>query len=104
MFVSCEMGRLELFRRHVARVTNTYLGRLKSGELPPADSVALAQRGAAAAPLLAIADATTAPALATWLRGAAEASRGNSDHLLIVIDSLHSWADGIAVGHQSTRP
>src|SRR5918997_1542382 len=35
LFVSCEMSALELLRRHTARVTSTYLGRLKSGELGP---------------------------------------------------------------------
>ena len=96
LFVTAEMGRLELFRRHTARVTGTFLGRLKTGELPPAHSVALAQQGAAAAPLLAIADATRAPAPPAWIRQAAEVARGEAQHFLIVVDSVHSWAEGIA--------
>ncbi|HLZ73338.1 MAG TPA: DnaB-like helicase C-terminal domain-containing protein [Dehalococcoidia bacterium] len=98
LYVSAEMARLELFRRHTARVTETYLGRLRSGELLPADSLALACRAAAAAPQLAIADATTAPAAPAWIRAAAEVTRGDSPYLLLVIDSLHSWADAIAEG------
>jgi len=62
LFVTCEMARLELFRRHTARTTGTFLGRLKSGEFRPNDSLSLAREAAAAAPLLAIADATRAPA------------------------------------------
>jgi replicative DNA helicase len=98
LYVSAEMSALELFRRHVARVTETYLGRLKSGELPPADSLALAKRGAAAAPQLAIADATLAAAAPTWLRLVAEQVRGDAEHLLLVIDSVHAWAFGIGEG------
>jgi replicative DNA helicase len=98
LYVSAEMSALELFRRHVARATETYLGRLKSGELPPADSLALARRGAAAAPQLAIADATQAAAAPTWLRLVAEQLRGDAEHLLIVVDSVHSWAFGIGEG------
>ena len=33
LYVTAEMGVLELFRRTVARETETFLGRLKSGEL-----------------------------------------------------------------------
>ena len=94
LFVSGEMAPLELLRRHTARVTGTYLGRLKSGELAPADSLALARRAIAAAPRLVIADATRAFATLDWLRGAAEVSRGEGEHFLLVVDSLHAWSDG----------
>jgi hypothetical protein len=43
------MAPLELFRRHTARVTSAFLGRLKSGEFDPAYSVGLAKKAAAAA-------------------------------------------------------
>jgi replicative DNA helicase len=95
LFVTCEMAPLELLRRHTARVTGTYLGRLKSGELAPADSLTLARQAVAAAPLLTLADATQAPADADWLRDAARAARGDAEHLLLVLDSLHSWADAL---------
>src|SRR5690348_14200294 len=35
LYVSAEMGALELFRRHTARVCGVFLHRLKSGELTP---------------------------------------------------------------------
>jgi len=95
VYVSCEMPPLELLRRHTARVTNTYLSRLKSGELPPTDSLNLARRAAAAAPELCFVDATRAAASPTWLQLAAERERGTSRHLLIVIDSVHSWANAV---------
>ncbi len=94
LFLSCEMGRLELFRRLTARVTGTYLGRLKSGELLPAESLALAQQTVAKYPGLVLGDATLEYATPAWLQDVALATRGDHPHLLIVIDSLHSWAQG----------
>ncbi len=98
LFLSCEMSLLELLRRHIARSTGTFLGRLKSGELPPAEAAALARKAAAVAPLLALADATQTFAPPSWVRAAAQAVRGDAEHLLIVVDSLHSWAEGAPGG------
>jgi replicative DNA helicase len=98
LFVTCEMSPLELFRRVTARATGTFLGRLKSGELSPAESLALARRGVQAAPLLAFADATQAFAAPAWIREVALAVRGDSPHLLLVVDSIHSWAEAAPGG------
>lgn len=98
LYVSCEMGLLELFRRHAARVTGTFLGKFKSGELPPERAAALARETASTIPLLTLADATRAPATAEWIREVAPIARGESPHLLIVIDSLHSWVEANAPG------
>jgi replicative DNA helicase len=95
IYLSAEMSALELLRRLTARVTETYLGRLRSGELAPADSVKLARRAAEAVPHLVIADATTAFAPIPWLQHAAAVVRGDARHLLLVVDSVHSWAEGI---------
>ncbi len=97
LFLSCEMSPLELLRRHTARVTGTYLGRLKSGELAPAESLALAKRACGQVPLLALADGTRAYASPSWLRDAALATRGEERHLLVVVDSVHSWAEGAGI-------
>jgi replicative DNA helicase len=96
LYVTCEMGPIELLRRVIARTTGTFLGRLKDGELPPDQIMALATQAIQAAPDLSIADATCAPASPAWLREAATASRGPAEHLLVVIDSLHSWSDAAA--------
>ncbi|MDP8909300.1 MAG: DnaB helicase C-terminal domain-containing protein [Chloroflexota bacterium] len=96
LFVTCEMSALELLRRHTARVTSTYLGRLKSGELGPLEAVALARVAAEKAPLLALADATRAVAPAAWLQDIAETVRGDARRVLVVVDSLHSWSGGVA--------
>lgn len=95
LFVTCEMGPLELLRRLTARVTNTYLGRLKSGELPPEEAGRLARRAIAEAPELALLDATRAPVPPSKLLEAAEATRGNARRLLLIVDSVHSWAEAV---------
>lgn len=96
LFVSCEMSARELFRRTTARVTSTFLGRLKSGELRPDESLALARRAAADCKQLTLADASLSPASPSWLRRVAEGVRGEAKHLLVVVDSLHSWVEGLA--------
>jgi DnaB-like helicase C terminal domain len=96
LYVTTEMGALELFRRVVARVTGTYLGRFRTGELHPDHVAELAQRTAKAVPELAILDATTAPAPLEEVRLALALAQGLSPHALLVIDSLHTWAASLA--------
>jgi len=98
LFVSCEMAALELLIRHTARVTGTYLGRLKSGELAPHESLSLARRSAGAAPLLCLLDATTAPARPDHLLDCSWIARGDSSAFLIVLDSVQSWAEALGQG------
>jgi replicative DNA helicase len=93
LYLTAEMSALELLRRVTARVTSTFLGRLRSGELDPRTSLALARRAAAAAPLLSLADATQAWAPPDWIMDAAELVRGDASHLLLIVDSVHSWAE-----------
>lgn len=93
LFVSTEMSPLELLRRFTAWATGTYLGKLRTGELDPRESLQLLDRAIEKAPGLVIVDATAAYADPAWLMAAAEATRGDSPHLLIVIDSIHSWAE-----------
>jgi len=93
LYVSAEMGALELFRRVTARVTSTFLGRLRSGELDPQSSLALARRAAASAPLLTLADATQAWAPPEWIMETARLIQEDALHLLVVVDSVHSWAE-----------
>jgi replicative DNA helicase len=95
LFLSAEMSALELFRRVTARATGVYLGRLKSGELAPDDSLKHAQQAAAAVPDLTIADATRAFASVAWLHQAAAIVRGDGRHLLLVVDSAHSWSEAM---------
>lgn len=95
LVVSCEMSSLELLRRHIARETKTYLGKLRTGQISPSESLTLARRTAAAMPKLAIADATRGPLSPAELREFARATRGDDEHLLIVVDSLHAWVRSV---------
>lgn len=98
LLVSCEMAPVELLRRIIARSTATFLGKLKSGELSPAEAMALARRTVANCPHLYLADATRAHATPAWIRTAARVAQGDAPHLAIAIDSIHSWAEGGADG------
>lgn len=98
MFVTCEMSPVELLRRHTARTTNTYLGRLKSGEFTGGAAEQLARRAIEAAPGLAFVDATIGPAPLQFLHDSALIVKGDADHVLIVVDSLHSWAESAQPG------
>ncbi len=96
LFVTCEMSPVELLRRHTARITSTFLGRLKSGEMRGEDAERLALQACEAAPDLAFADATTGPASPAYIFDCAQIVKRDTPHLLIVVDSLHSWAQGTA--------
>jgi hypothetical protein len=87
------MRPLELLKRLTARETGTFLGKLKSGELAPADSLAKARQAVQAVPGLAFADACDAWASPEWLRQAALAVRGDRPHVLVCVDSVHSWSE-----------
>jgi replicative DNA helicase len=95
LFITCEMSASELLRRHTARVTSTYLGRLKSGEMAPDAIEKLAREAIAAAPNLCLLDATLFPAPKSRILECAEVvrSRSESGQVLLVIDSLQSWAE-----------
>jgi replicative DNA helicase len=95
LYVTCEMSPAELLRRHTARATETFLGRLKNGEMPVSEVEKLTRRALADAPDLALLDATRAPALPQRIHEAALVAKGESSNLLIVIDSLQSWAEGL---------
>ncbi len=98
LFVSCEMSPAELLRRHAARVTSTFLGRFKSGELAPDKVRELYQQAINAAPLLGLLDATKYPAKPGHIQECAQVllSRHAARSVLIVVDSLHSWAEAFA--------
>jgi replicative DNA helicase len=101
LLLSLEMSVLELARRAVARETRTFLGRLKSGELSAHESLLLFDQTCAALPNLVLADATHAFADPNWLRGALQAARGDAEHLLLIIDSVHAWV--AAAPHDGTE-
>ncbi len=97
LFVTCEMSPIELLRRLTARISGQYLGRFKTGEMTPEQARGYAQNAVARVPMLAMLDATRAPALRQNIQQAAETTRRlapENPHLLIVVDSVHSWVRG----------
>ncbi len=98
VYLTTEMAPVELLRRHTARATGVFLGRLKSGEMPPAEFERLARQTARELSVLTIADATTAYASVNYLADVVEAAKGDAKHAVLVIDSLHTWARGSGTG------
>jgi replicative DNA helicase len=99
LFVSGELGSVEVLRRLIARHTGTYLGRLKSGELSGDHVRDLATKTASAFPLLGLMDATRFPApmshIADGLTSIQESSASKlttAPGALIVVDSAHTWS------------
>lgn len=94
LYISTEMGLLELFRRLVARSTSTFLGKLKSGEISGKEAERLALATAQKLPHLALMDATQCFADETSILENANnlRERFKSNHVLIVLDSLQMWA------------
>jgi replicative DNA helicase len=97
LYVSIEMGLLELFRRLIARETETFLGRLKTGEISGMQARNLALATVEKLPALAFMDATNAYAEPSLVLDNAKAlrERMNVGHSLVVIDSLQTWARSV---------
>lgn len=98
LYLTAEMAPLELLRRITARVSGVYLGRLKSGELTPSQSLDLVRKAVKQSPDLTFIDGTQAFASPEWLHEIAEIYRGENKHLLLIVDSVHSWAEGAMAG------
>ena len=98
LYLTTEMAPIELLRRHTARETSTFLGRLKSGELSPADFERLVRQTARQLPELTLVDATTAYASVSYLAAVMKEAKGHAKHAVLVIDSLHTWARGSGTG------
>ena len=90
LFVSAEMGALEIFRRLIARETQTFLGRLKTGELEPQEARRLALETAGRLPHFALMDGTGGYAAPEYIRDVVEGLRNKAQvlHALVVIDSV----------------
>jgi hypothetical protein len=86
------MAPRELFRRQMVRKSRTFLNRFKSGKMTVPETDAIAQATGEAIPRLHFVDSTRASASPTFLHECAEEIRGDAKSLLIVVDSLHTWA------------
>jgi len=97
LYVTTEMPMLELFRRLIARSTNTFLGRLKTGELSDQELTDLAQRTIEESPWIAILDATASYVRPDTIRDVSIGlkERTGYSNVLLVIDSLQYWARSV---------
>ena len=100
LFVTCEMAPLELLRRITSHFTGVFLSKFKTGELTPEFAGKKVREAIASCPDLAILDCTRGyvPAFGYTNGGPnlydfAAALRGDAPHFLLVLDSLHTWAD-----------
>lgn len=93
LYISTEMQLIELLRRTTARETKTYLGKLKTGELGPRESVRLAMEAAKVCSDLALVDAVSSRITPEQIRLLAVALKegAGADHVLIILDSAHAW-------------
>lgn len=99
LYVSAEQAPVELFRRLIARHTGTFLGRLKSGELSPADIERLAVTTCEKLEAFYLIDGSSRPAIPDEMRQAAETlADRHQTRPLIVLDSLQAWTRSISAG------
>jgi replicative DNA helicase len=103
IFLTTEMAPLELAKRLTARLTETFLGRLKSGELLPEESLEHLRRAQEKASDFAFVDGTRAFADPATLREQVGvwSERCGARHLLLIVDSLHAWGRGAPWGEQT---
>lgn len=97
LFITCEMSPRELLHRSMARVSGEFLGHIKGGTLSGEQIGAMIDATAKAIPDLVIMDASGsvkpgAKDIANAARDVLGLYEGQYGEILIVIDSLHSWA------------
>jgi replicative DNA helicase len=99
LYVSAEMPVLELFRRLIARQTDTFLGKLK-GELSSEDVERLALLAVENLKHMAIMDATAGAAESDFIRLTVETMKAahQAKTVLVILDSLHVWARALNRG------
>lgn len=94
LYVAAEQPPHVLFERVIARQTKTFLEKLRSGELPPAEVERLARQTAQQAARLAFLDGTLSAVSPSMILQAAEVLRDRfeTSSVLIVLDSIQVWA------------
>jgi replicative DNA helicase len=102
--VSLEMTATVLIDRHLARATKTWLSDIRSGKLPPEKWEELFDETMAGMPHVGLVDGTRGGVSRQIISDAAQVAReeSESDHLLLVIDSFHSWMRGFEPDKNST--
>ncbi len=94
LFITAEMSVLEIFRRLISRETETYLGKLKTGELGVKEAERLACKTVENLPNFAILDGTFGYASPQQIYDIADAlkERAKTSQVLVIIDSIQVWA------------
>ena len=100
LYITCEMTPAELLRRTTARVTKTFLQKFKNGALSLLTVRELATKAATACPQLTLADATQRYARPDWIKDIVLTHKTPTNHVLIILDSLHSWAESAGTDAQ----
>jgi replicative DNA helicase len=97
LYVTTEMGVLELFRRMISRETETFLGKLKTGELGSQEAMRLALKTVENLPNFALLDGTNSYASPKQILNLAEAlkRRAETEQVLVVVDSIQMWAKSV---------
>jgi len=95
-FVTTEMAPLELLRRHVARLGSMARGVLLSGNLAEEREEDLLLGALGFLSQLHYTDAVTEPALVPVVMANQIEVQWDSEFSLLVIDSIHTWAESIA--------
>jgi replicative DNA helicase len=98
VYLTTEMAPVELLRRHTARESDQFLGRLKSGEMTPVEVERLITETAHKLAHLSLADGTIAYASVPYLLEVMKVVKGDAKHAVLVIDSLHTWVRGSGTG------
>jgi replicative DNA helicase len=91
LYVTFEMSADELMRRNAARVTNTYISKFRTGELTRDTWLSYMRRGARDMSDVLVLDGTSERVELEDVRDQINSMRGDSEHLLVVIDSVSAW-------------
>jgi archaellum biogenesis ATPase FlaH len=105
LYVSAEMSAKELIRRMAARITRTPRRKLMSGMLDPAEEMELLRRTMEVVGKIRIVDAASEPADVPFIVEQVREMREQDPdkHMLVIIDSLHSWVGGITADEQDVK-
>jgi replicative DNA helicase len=103
--ISLEMAANVLIDRHISRATGRWLSEIRSGALPPETWDKLFHETTGSMPHVGFIDGTRGGVTRKIISDAAKIARAESgsEHLLIVIDSFHSWMRGYEPGSNGAR-
>ncbi len=99
VYVSAEMAPTELLRRAISRLTQTKLSRLRDPDLDTMELGDLALDTVNALSHVVLIDARVGIASLRFIERVVNRNRADKQPLLVVVDSLQTWARSTATGH-----